>query len=523
MYNSGGDLARHWSGRMAAFAAWQLCAMACLGQSWFETRIDAPADVTTGGRFGAAMSMQGDWLLVGAPGSSDGVPGSGAAYLYNRYEGGEDAWGLVKKLEPPDPAGGAAFGTAVLLDGDRAYVSAPGEPWLVLPVGAVHVFERHMGGADNWGHKQRIVPDTVQPGLAFGTFIAAEEELLLVNAPGYDEAGDDGAPGLGALIGFVRDSASLFHETRFVRGDALVDQVSVRPCVSSWLAVFADQVVHASYFGALSFPAPPFAEQDVPFGPVADQPLPTGSGMPDVPIHFARGASDGEHLLLGVRNYSAKAPRLVSYVADGNDGYVQDGVLLPPDTMVSLTWWHWGDAIDIEGPLVAVGAYGDETFTPLGHVDVFRRDLDAPFAWADHGSLYPSSANTGDQFGRSVALANGNVGVGAPGAGPEDAGVVFVFRDPHVGIPAPQARGTLRVFPNPVTQRTPYLHLDGAKDIGPCSFRIDTEEGRMVLTGSWPSGASIALPWLDPGVYVVTLVPGEQRYQPHAARFVVLP
>ena len=517
-----GDRADQWSGRVAAFVAWQFYSIACLAQMWPETRIDAPVDVTAGGRFGAAMAMQGDWLLVGAPGTNDGVPGSGAAYLYNRYEGGENAWGLVKKLEPPDPAGGAAFGTAVLLDGDRAYVSAPGEPWLVLPVGAVHVFERHMGGVDNWGHKQRIVPDTVQPGLAFGTFIAVDHDLLIVNAPGYDESTGDGSPGLGALIGFVRDTSSVLHETRFARGDALVDQVSVRPCVNSWLTVFGDQVVHASYFGALSVPAQPFADPGAPFGPLVDQPLPVGAGMPDVPIHFARGASDEQHLLLGVRNYSAKAPRLVSYIADGNGGLIPDGVIHPPDTLVSLTWWHWGDAIDIEGPLVAVGAYGDETFTPLGRVDVFRRDTDAPFAWANYGSLYPSSANTGDQFGRSVALAEGNVGVGAPGCGPNDAGTVFVFRDPDVGIRTPPSPRSFRVFPNPVMQGTALMHVDGTGDIGPVSFRIDTEEGRMVRDGMLGADAMVELPRLDPGVYVIT-VPGEQRRPPHAARFVVLP
>ena len=495
----------------------------CGAQVWPETRIAAPMGITANGRFGSSLSMDGDWLLVGAPGTNDGAPGSGAAYLYNRYESGQDAWGLVKKLEPPSHAGGAAFGSAVFLDGGRAYITAPGEPWLVLPVGAVHVFEQDMGGSGNWGHKQRIVPDSVQPGLAFGTAIAVDHDLLLVNAPGYDESMADGLPGLGAVIGFVRDSSSVFHEARFARGDALVDVVNARPCVGDRFAIFDGRVTHAGYFGAFSVPLPPFSVPYGPFGPVVDQGLPSGPGIPDVPVYFARGVGDQVHLLLGIRNFSARAPRLVSYTPDGNGGLQQDGIIHPPDTMVSLTWWHWGDAIDMEDPFVAVGAYGDETFTPLGRTDVYRKDPGQPFGWTHHTTLFPSQQNTGDQFGRSVAISNGNVVVGTPGFGADDVGTVFVFRDPTVGMRTVPVPGAALVYPDPIDQGTRFLHLVPGGLTGPMSVRITTEEGRIVIEQRLQASRVIELPPMAPGTYVVQLRPMDERLPARAARFIVLP
>lgn len=498
-------------------------AAAGLAQVWPEVRIAAPVEVTAGGRFGASVSIEGDWLLVGAPGTNDGAPGSGAAYLYNRYEGGQDAWGLVKKLEPPTHAGGASFGSVVLLDNDRAYVSAPGEPWLVLPVGAVHVYERDLGGNDNWGHRQRIVPDSVPPGLSFGTAIAVDHDLLLVDAPGYDEAPDDGLVGLGAVIGFVRDSTGVLHEQRFARGDALVEQVDHRPCVDGWLAIFDDRAIHAGYFGAFSVPAAPFAVQQGAFGPVVGQELPTGPGIPDVPVFFARGARDEQHLLLGIRNYSARAPRLVSYVSDGNGGLQQDGIIHPPDTMTSLTWWHWGDAVAIEDAFVAVGAYGDETFTPLGRVDVYQRDPGPLFGWAHHATLFPSITNTGDQFGRSVGISNGNVVVGTPGFGDSDVGTVFVYRDPTVGIPAITAPEGMRVYPDPVEQGTRVIHVDGIEHQGPVSVRITTQAGASILEHVLPNTSNIGLPAMASGTYILSIRAMDERFPVRIVRFAVLP
>jgi hypothetical protein len=499
-------------------------AFVCGAQLWPEVQISAPIEVTAGGRFGAAMSMEGDWLLVGAPGTNDGAPGAGAAYLYNRYEGGENAWGLVKKLVPPAPAGGAAFGSAVLLQGARAYISAPGEPWLVLPVGAVHVFERDLGGNGNWGYKQRVMPDTVQSGLRSGVSLDADNDLLLVNAPGYDESMDDGLPGLGAVVGFTRDSTSVLHETRFVRGDALVDEVHEPPCVDDWLTIFAGRLVHAGFYGAFSTAVAPFSFPDSPLEPAMPMPLPAGPGIPAVPIYFARGASDQSHLLLGVRNFSARAPRLVSYVPDGQGQFLQDGIIHPPDTNASITWWHWGEAVDIEGPLVVVGAYGDETFTPLGHADVFRRDADAPFGWAFHAGLLPTMPNTGDQFGRSVAIADGNVAVGAPGFGPDDLGRAYVFRDPTAGIPVASSTGDMaRVFPNPADRDTRILHFACPGPVTDGTIRVFTQDGRTVLERSYAGQPVLYLPSLAAGNYIATVRPADPRLPSHAARFSVLP
>lgn len=500
-------------------------ASACTAQIWPESQIIAPAEVTPGGRFGAALSMEGDWLLVGAPGADDGAPGSGAAYLYNRYEGGQDAWGLVKRFDPPTISLGAGFGSSVLLKDGRAYIACPAEPVLSPSVGAVHVFEQDLGGSGLWGFHQAITPDSTQFGLGFGTSFTVDGTTLIVNAPGYDEAPTDGVPGLGAVIGSARDSASTWQTSRFVRGDALVNEVQDPPCVDGWMGIYEGRLIHAGYFGAFSVPVLPFSDADLPLGTLEELPLPVGAGIPNVPVFFARGASEPAHLLLGIRNFSAKAPRLVSYVADGQGGLQQDGVIHPPDTIASISWWHWGDAIDMDDPMVVVGAFGDETFTPLGHADVYRRAPGAAFGWEHRAALIPSIANTGDQFGRSVAVAGPVVAVGAPGFGTDDRGRVFLFRDPTTGLsPMPSAVDIdLRVAPDPVQRGVSTLRVLGADLPETGMLRIMSDDGRLVSEQRWQGSAPIVLPPRDVGTYVLAISTLDGRIPARTARFTVLP
>lgn len=326
------------------------------------------------------------------------------------------------------------------------------------------------------------------------------------------------------MIGCLRDDAGFYHEARFARGDLLVDQVNAPPCVDDWMTTFDGQLTHAGYFGAYRVPLAGFADPDAEFGTAEPVPLPSGPGLPGVPVYFARGASDQGHLLLGVRNFYARAPRLISYVPDDLGGLVLDGIIHPPDTNASITWWGWGDAIDMEGPVVVVGAFGDVTFTPLGRADVFRRDAGAPLGWAHHASLLPSVFHTGDQFGRSVAIADGNVSVGAPGFGDDDVGRVFIFQDPTVGFrPAPAPEVKFSVFPNPVDQQDKVLHFQPAGMPGAASFRVIAKDGRCVHEGSCQGCTGIDLPHLSPGGYMLSLCPDDARLPLRNARFTVMP
>jgi hypothetical protein len=98
------------------------------GAAWdlVQPVLTAP-DATTYDHFGAAVAIRDGRLIVGAPGvSGGGVADAGAAYVYTLSGA---TWGLEGKLEPPSQGAHLVhdFGAAVSLDGDYALVGNPSD------------------------------------------------------------------------------------------------------------------------------------------------------------------------------------------------------------------------------------------------------------------------------------------------------------------------------------------------------------------------------------------------------------
>jgi hypothetical protein len=114
---------------------------------WLEEAQLTPPDGPTGSggltrNFGASLDVGGDTIAIGADNDDDFGAGSGAVYVF-RYTAG--SWALETKLAADDALPLANFGAAVDLDGERLLVGAPGRrlaPWVT---GAGYVFERSGG------------------------------------------------------------------------------------------------------------------------------------------------------------------------------------------------------------------------------------------------------------------------------------------------------------------------------------------------------------------------------------------
>jgi len=121
-----------------------------------------PRGASLGDDFGWSIAADGV-LLVGAPGlrSPPGEEVNGAAYVFERSDGAWRQEGILlgeHGLPAADVQGtGDGFGFSVALDGDRALVSAPGDPAIGADHrGAAYLFERE-GGA--WVAAGRLLTD----------------------------------------------------------------------------------------------------------------------------------------------------------------------------------------------------------------------------------------------------------------------------------------------------------------------------------------------------------------------------
>lgn len=128
--------------------------------------------------FGYSLALQGEELLVGAPGWNRFFREEGRVYVFTQNEGGENNWGDRNRLIPTESQARDLFGYALAIHGDFVFVGAPGHQ---KSQGAVFVFHRKIKNKGQWEQVAKIEPDTNSE--FFGSALAFDGETLVVGAP----------------------------------------------------------------------------------------------------------------------------------------------------------------------------------------------------------------------------------------------------------------------------------------------------------------------------------------------------
>ncbi len=163
------------------------------------------SDAVSGDQFGAAVAVEADTMVAGAPFADDG---QGAAYVFDRTPGG--LWSQSARLEPADAPGAVNFGSSVDLAGNTIVVGAPAGG-----TGSAYVFNRDGEGV--WSQTTRLVPADAESGDLAGTSVALSGDTILVGASLDDAAGD----GSGSVYAFVRAEDGIWsQQAKLIASDA---------------------------------------------------------------------------------------------------------------------------------------------------------------------------------------------------------------------------------------------------------------------------------------------------------------
>lgn len=146
-------------------------------------------------RFGSAVDLDRETLVVGAHTDEDPGFNSGSAYVFQRDEDG--VWAEVRKLLASDGDSGGFFGESVGLDGDVAVAGARNRD---LAAGAAYVLERSLGGPDMWGQAAKLTASDADDFDNLGVSVAVSGRWIVAGSIGDD----DGAFDAGAVYLFVR-------------------------------------------------------------------------------------------------------------------------------------------------------------------------------------------------------------------------------------------------------------------------------------------------------------------------------
>mmetsp|Transcript_8888 Transcript_8888/g.26735 ORF Transcript_8888/g.26735 Transcript_8888/m.26735 type:complete len:403 (+) Transcript_8888:116-1324(+) len=150
--------------------------------SWSQVAKLVADDTAANDRFGRAVAISGDMALVGAwLADEDGAAeyNSGSAYLFGRDSGG--SWSQVAKLVADDAAAGDRFGYAVGISGDHVVVGAYEDDCADgSNCGAAYLFGRDSAGA--WTQYAKLVAADAAARDNFGRAVAVWGDVVVVGA-----------------------------------------------------------------------------------------------------------------------------------------------------------------------------------------------------------------------------------------------------------------------------------------------------------------------------------------------------
>jgi FG-GAP repeat/Secretion system C-terminal sorting domain len=157
------------------------------GSVWMPMQKFCASDRSLGAWFGFSVCISDDEAVIGAlfEGQNE-LDDAGAAYVFQRSG---DTWSQIQKLVASDRASSAEFGRSVSMDGEYIVVGAPDENYdtsgnVVPQAGAAYIYKR---SGDNWIQQQKIFSSDRAGGLHLGYSVSISGDYVITGAPGPSE------------------------------------------------------------------------------------------------------------------------------------------------------------------------------------------------------------------------------------------------------------------------------------------------------------------------------------------------
>ncbi|MBI3834675.1 MAG: FG-GAP repeat protein [Planctomycetes bacterium] len=157
------------------------------GSNWTQEAKLTASDGVASDLFGDAVTIDGNFIAVGARADSDGGTNSGSAYVFRLAQG---QWTQEAKLTASDARANDGFGASLGLRG----------PWLLIgsqTKGAIYLFENNLG---TWSQQSEFIAHGAMAGSVFWTSIPFDgSEAAIVSGPVTVYAVPNGPPCIPAL------------------------------------------------------------------------------------------------------------------------------------------------------------------------------------------------------------------------------------------------------------------------------------------------------------------------------------
>jgi len=366
------------------------------------------ADAAALDQFGAAVALDGDTAVIGAPlDDLKGVSNQGSVYVFLRSGA---SWSLQQKLTASDGVAGDGFGSAVAISGDTVVASAfVDDIGANVDQGSVYVFTRS-GGV--WTQQQKLTAGDGATSDKFGFSVALGGDTVVVGAL----ADDIGANvNQGSAYVFTRSGAAqpvwTLQQKLTASDGATSDSFGFSVAISGETVVVGaanDDTGRSVNQGS--------AYVFIRSGAVwtEQQKLTANDGAAGANFGFSVAIS-GDAAVVG-----APFDDIGGNVDEGS-AYIFTRTFPPTGAVWSqrqkltavgidgLAGDNFGVSVAFNGRAVVVGASGVENKRGAAHIFTNNGAI-----WTEQEKLFVGDGADNDQFGRSVALSGETVVAGAP-------------------------------------------------------------------------------------------------------------
>ena len=398
--------------------------------TWIESAKLSDGETASEDQFGTSVAISGNLAVAGAQQGDDVAPNAGAAYMFERSR---FLWLQRGKLTAEDGKAGDLFGNAVAINGETILVGAPGVDDAGPESGAAYIFIRIDDG--EWLQQAKLIGDDIESFDQFGSTVGLHENTAIIGAYSKDEVGQDS----GAAYVFVRNGNAWTQQAKLtprdaVQGDHFGFSVAVyddTALVGAHLSNAAGPDSGAAYIftrtGATWRQELQILPNDISIGDEFGYAVDLAKsaaivGSPKENRHLEdMGAA---YVFVETRDTWAQQAKLIASDGEGEDEF-GIAVALHEDTAIVGAWKDNHPDPD---------RFADSSLqVDKGSAYAFLRD---GVSWVEKNRITATDTNEYDRFGASVAIKGAFAIVGAAGSDSAggNSGSAFIYNPIDLGF-----------------------------------------------------------------------------------------
>jgi hypothetical protein len=375
------------------------------------------SDAEDDDELGWAVSVDGDYAVVGAYKEDGGGTDRGAAYVYYKDEGGADNWGQIKKLVASSKGDNYQFGRSVSIKGDYIFVGSPLDSSIGALEGSVYIFNKDCGGFSNWGETQKITASDAEVNGAFGWSVSVGEDYAVIGSLLKNNGGsfrgeayiffkDESNPSnewqeLKSLTPSDSEDGDSFGGSVFIDGDYIIVGSPGKDNEGSNQGaayLYCKDCGGSSNWGEMQKIISSDISDDDAFGGAV--------------------SINGDNIIVGAYGAGSALRVGAAYIFDrsgqGPSNEWQEVKIIPNTNNQIEDRFGW--SVSVYGNYAIVGSVFVDAISILnsGAAYVYYKDEGGVNNWGVVKTLLPEDIESGDSFGLAVSIDEGNILIGAP-------------------------------------------------------------------------------------------------------------